>query len=787
MPATSTNGVTGTWSPAINNTATTTYTFTPSIGQCANTTTMTVTVNPVPSMTTPANITACPGDNIAASAFVSNPAGASFAWTNTNTSIGLGANGTGNTPAFIATNGTGSAISGTVTVTPTLNGCTGTPVTFTITVNDLFDATITPAGPFCANSAAVNLTAVDAGGNWSGTGITNASTGTFDPSVSGAGTFTVTYTIGGSCGSTDTENITVNPIPVVNSITNITACPGDAVAGSVFSSTPAEASFTWTNNNTTIGLGASGTGNTPLFTAINGTGSAISGTVSVIPTLNGCVGLPVNFTIIVNDQFNAAITPAGPFCASNTNTFLAAADPGGTWSGNGIVNTSTGEFSPSVAGAGTHTITYSISGTCGDTQTTSIQVIADADATINAAGPFCVSDPALNLSAAQTGGVWSGNGITSAANGTFDPAVAGVGTHTIDYNISGVCGDNDQITITVVNLIASTINPAGPFCADDNAVNLSAANGGGTWSGTGITNTTNGTFDPSVAGAGTHTITYTISGSCGTTSTTTITVNPLPVPVFVADITSGCAPLTVTFTDNTVPVGVSSIWSNTDGFISLTNGGYAYTFTNPGTYGNTLTLTDANGCTGTTTVNNMINVFANPVADFTWGPTDATIVNPVINFSNTSTGADNYYWDFAGIGTSTLTHPSFTFPDTIAGTYQVCLVAETINGCLDTTCQLIEIYDEFLLYVPNAFTPDGDNINDVFNAIINGHEAEDFEMLIFNRWGELIFQSQHENAGWDGTHKGLASKEDVYVWKIQAKRTSDGKKLEFVGHVSLLR
>jgi gliding motility-associated-like protein len=787
LPTTSNNGITGTWSPAINNTATTTYTFTPNAGQCASTTTMSVTVNPAPTMTTPANIAACPSDNVAASAFTSTPAGASFTWTNSNTAIGLGASGSGNTPSFSATNGTGSPITGTITVTPSLSGCTGTPVTYTITVNDLFDATITPAGPFCETDAAVNLTAVDAGGTWSGTGITNASSGTFDPSIAGAGTFTITYSISGSCGSTDTENITVNPIPVVNSITNITACPGDAIVASVFSSTPAGASYTWTNDNTTIGLGASGTGNTPGFTAVNGTGSSISGNVSVIPTLNGCVGLPVTYSITINDQFDATITPAGPFCESNTNTFLAAVDPGGAWSGNGIVNTVTGEFSPSAAGAGTHTITYTILGSCGDVQTTSIQVIADADATINSVGPFCVSDPIVTLTAAQNGGVWSGTGITSAANGTFDPSVAGAGTHTIDYNISGVCGDNDQITITVVDLIPSTINPAGPFCADDASVTLTAANTGGTWSGTGITNTTNGTFDPAVAGAGTHTITYTISGSCGTTSTLSITVNPLPVPIFVADISSGCAPLTVTFTDNTSPAGVSSIWSNTDGFISSNNGGYTYTFTTPGTYGNTLTLTDANGCTGTTIVNNMINVFANPVADFTWGPTDATIVNPTIYFSNTSTGADLYLWDFGGIGTSTSTHPSFAFPDTSAGSYQVCLVAETINGCLDTTCQLIEINDEFLLYVPNAFTPDGDNINDVFNAIINGHEAESFEMMIFNRWGDLIFQSQHDNVGWDGTHKGLESKEDVYVWKIQAKRTSDGKKLEFIGHVSLLR
>ncbi|HRE98751.1 MAG TPA: hypothetical protein PK637_18450, partial [Flavobacteriales bacterium] len=112
---------------------------------------------------------------------------------------------------------------------------------------------------------------------------------------------------------------------------------------------------------------------------------------------------------------------------------------------------------------------------------------------------------------------------------------AGAGTHTISYIISGACGDVGTTTIVVINQANSAITPAGPFCIDANQINLTAATAGGTWSGTGITSAVTGTFNPSVAGVGTHTITYTIGGACGTSSTTTITVNPLPVVSFVVD------------------------------------------------------------------------------------------------------------------------------------------------------------------------------------------------------------------------------------------------------------
>ena len=284
---------------------------------------------------------------------------------------------------------------------------------------------INPAGPFCTVDPAVNLSASTVGGTWSGTGITNAALGTFNPTTAGVGSFSIIYTDAGVCGGADT------------------------------------------------------------------------------------------ITIVVNSNANATITPVGPYCVSNPSIILSAVSPGGVWSGNGITNSATGAFNPATAGVGTHTITYGITGSCGDTATTTITINPDLNATITAAGPFCPLDPSVNLSAVDPGGVWSGTGITNAALGTFDPATAGIGTHTITYTIAGACGDVQTTNIVVSSSLNATITPVGPYCASDPAVILTAVDPGGVWSGNGITNSATGAFNPTTAGAGTHTITYGIPGGCG--------------------------------------------------------------------------------------------------------------------------------------------------------------------------------------------------------------------------------------------------------------------------------
>ena len=369
----------------------------------------------------------------------------------------------------------------------------GDTATFDITVQPDLDATITPIANPCESDAVITLTAVDGGGTWSGNGITDAILGTFDPSVAGAGSHVITYEISSMCGDTATETITVQPDldPTITPVGPF--CESDATV----TLTAADPGGFW-----------SGQGVIDPTNGIFDPNVAGVGTHTISYMLTSQCGDTATVDIQVLPDLDATITPVATVCESDIAITLTAVDGGGTWSGVGITDPVNGTFDPSVAGAGSHVITYAISSQCGDTATTTISVDPGVDATITPAGPFCESVPAFNMTAVDGGGTWSGTGIN--ASGLFDPSVSGVGTFTVTYTISGICSDIDSFDVVILPDLDATITPVGPFCESEVALNLTAVDGGGTWSGNGITDVTLGTFEPTIAGTGTHTtVSYT--------------------------------------------------------------------------------------------------------------------------------------------------------------------------------------------------------------------------------------------------------------------------------------
>lgn len=201
-----------------------------------------------------------------------------------------------------------------------------------------------------------------------------------------------------------------------------------------------------------------------------------------------------------------------------------------------------------------------------------------------------------------------------------------------------------------------------------------------------------------------------------------------------------------------------------------------------------LIIEDTAGCqtSGSAIVSEPLKVFAN----FTFGPQPTTISQTQIDFVNFSDNASSFLWSFGEpeIGTSTNLNPSFYFPQ-ISGIYPVCLVAQNHNECQDTICQDVIINDELIVYVPNSFTPDGDGLNDLFIPVLSGFSSEDYLFEVFDRWGHVVFSTNSTTQGWDGTVNGFPVdiKSDVYVWKLNIKAAHDNSPNEFVGHVSLLR
>ena len=280
-------------------------------------TTVTLNISLTPSIVPISNIAVCPGTLISISNFVGNPLNTTFGWTNSNTNIGLAVDGSGNIASWAApSNITGIDIVGSITVFPILNSCIGTPASFTVTiyptpvinqVNDIAacPGTLINVGNFVSLPAGATF-------QWSNSNTTlglatngngNIPQWTIPTNNTGSnitGTITVTPTLNGCIGIPMNFTITIYSNVNINQKNNIEACPGSPVNIGNFVSTPPGASFTWTNSNTNIGLTASGNGSITTWNApANNTGSNLTGILTVTPSLNGCTGTPMTFTVTI--------------------------------------------------------------------------------------------------------------------------------------------------------------------------------------------------------------------------------------------------------------------------------------------------------------------------------------------------------------------------------------------------------------------------------------------------------------------------------------------------------
>ncbi len=300
---------------------------------------------------------------------------------------------------------------------------------------------------------------------------------------------------------------------------------------------------------------------------------------------------------------------------------------------------------------------------------------------------------------------------------------------------------------------------------------------------------------PIVAITPTITTTYTVSASsaCGTaTATITVYVNNLPIPAFSADLTTGCYPLCIQFRDkSTSTSGNISQWDWVFGNGDSSNAkSPIYCYPKTGQYSVSLTVVSDSGCSGTLNILDYINVFSHPNAAFTLSPQPTTILQPTIQFTDQSTdsyGIVYWNWNFGEKGdtVSYLQNPQHTYLDT--GSYCTSLVVMNQHGCTDTATNCLIIDPIYTLYIPDAFTPNNDGVNDVFMA--KGNDIKTFEMYIFDRWGMELFHSTDITDGWPGTVKGAGgaiAQEDTYVYLINA---TDHKNVKhtYIGKVNLIK
>ncbi len=494
---------------------------------------------------------------------------------------------------------------------------------------------------------------------------------------------------------------------------------------------------------------------------------------------------------------DATITPVGNLCVSSAPVQLAAVSMGGTWSGTGV--SPTGLFSPATAGVGAHTITYSVGiAPCNATSTAVINVVADPVVNLVSNAPVCEGETLTITTDTTVNGIysWTGpNGFTSSQSAVLIPNVTTShnGTYTLGIDMWG-CSTSASLTFAVSPPVAIALTTPQPLCLNDNPATLSATvtlNGNtlpsnGIWSGAGVTDSINGVFNPTVAGVGTHTVTYTVSGFCGNLATADIVVKPHPSLGLFSNLTVGCEPLQTTATVSG-STGIDTLFIDFgNGTFGDSLGNYNLTYTNPICYDVKIWASSLS-CTTDSLFTNFFCVQPNPVSEPDVVQGTATEYDPDFVFINSSTGATGYLWDFGDGKTSTLKDPKHTYKNE-PGEYEVTLIATSDFGCKDTATITIKVIEDIVFYVPNTFTPDGDQFNNIFKPIMtSGFRADSYTLLIYNRWGELVFESHDPNYGWDGTFVGQMSPDGTYTWVISFKAKENSDSFRKFGHVTLIK
>jgi gliding motility-associated-like protein len=351
----------------------------------------------------------------------------------------------------------------------------------------------------------------------------------------------------------------------------------------------------------------------------------------------------------------------------------------------------------------------------------------------------------------------------------------------------------DSVNLTMLPLFAFNITGDTSICAGSTIVLAVNVTGGAPAYSYQWSTSVNDTLSQvSVTPTASTLYNVSVSDVCVTVDTN-IQVNFYAVPTaqFVTSAQQGCIPMEITFSNDLSITNLQNCtWTFSDGQTFNGCGSLNATFSDPGCYDVTFTGTTTDGCPVTGNFVSAVCVYDNPVANFTYSPTLPTELDNHVQFTSTSYGATAFDWNFgSSFGTSNLENPGHTFYGVNRDqTVNVCLSVTSEYGCSDSICRPIKFYGDFLVWVPNTFTPDGDEFNNQFKPVFSKDRLiDDYTLMIFDRWGELIFESHDPEFGWDGTYHDEFVKDGTYTWKIDVKDGLKNKSEQFIGHVNKLQ
>ena len=341
-----------------------------------------------------------------------------------------------------------------------------------------------------------------------------------------------------------------------------------------------------------------------------------------------------------------------------------------------------------------------------------------------------------------------------------------------------------EYTLTQPDTINTTYTLLEPSCFAyiDGEINTTTIGGTAPY----VLNWSNNASTSSIqVGAGNYTLEITDANGCF--HETQITLGqPEQIQVTLdADVFVGCDPLEVNFANNSDEQFLSNWYFGDASIGSGTQ--ISHTYSGAGSYDVTLVITDANGCSNFADFPNLIDVLPTPVAGINVSTVYLNAAEPEAIILNTSEGATSYVWNLGDSPTDyTFYEPgNYTYPVYNQDEYLVTLVAIGSNGCTDSTQVVIEFDNRLIIYVPNSFTPNGDELNNVFKPIVPV-PVKSYHFQIYNRWGELIFETFDKEEGWDGKFNGQLVQDGTYTWEISIV-TSKADLFINTGNVNLFR
>lgn len=379
-----------------------------------------------------------------------------------------------------------------------------------------------------------------------------------------------------------------------------------------------------------------------------------------------------------------------------------------------------------------------------------------------------------------------------------------VGSQTVTVTDALGCVVTATETLTEPDPLQLTVVTPDTIICPEDSITLTAVGIGGstaytyTWKENGVVIGTGSSIGVDPVSSGTQ-YCVELTEACGSPSTDTcmnITFPPAIVPNYVANLPYSCLPGEFIFFNqstnaNLIDSVIVDFGNHTPTMVFQDNGDITYTYTHHGVFTMTVTAISNRGCVTQNSFVGIANVLPNPTANFNMANNPTTIFETNVTMVDASS-SDVSMWEWYAPGAtntnhSTVRNPLFHYKEGVIDQYEVRLIVTTPEGCTDTITKILSVINDIILYAPNTFTPDGDEFNQSWRIHVSGVDMMEFELLIYNRWGEVVWETHDANASWDGTYMGEVQKEGTYVWIARVKDMyTDGKKT-YKGTINLLR